>query len=535
MLVIRLTLLYCLIIIPLSALEIISMYAEIPWNNHEGYTPIVLHVDSRQACTLEVTITEYSGKSFAVDTFNIPASQTYHRTILLPGSVDNWGLKAQWRSSLGINGEIDIDMQHETRSLQCLLIETDNSLDIPTIYQEIEQHSQRKEQHSSSSSGTNGENLTASLGAADLPDRWQAYPFWTCILLTPQANRKITNLQRIALKQWQMAGGHLLMSDLSLQTDWPQTPVVSTQAGYAAFHEALIETDRGNLHKWRRHPVPDTGKIPVLGFGLLVVLFMLTAGPLNLWWARKRKQLGLVLIITPLLSGITCIAIIATAILSEGVHIKRSVAQLVELHPTSHQTITWDAISYFAPLAPSGFEIDPTSRLLILDDETYEEQYYHRYDSDRGNTKLIWDTGCTAVGNWIPNRLNRQLEYMAIKPERQRIEIIQDGQGWLLSNGLSQEILALNFKDASGNPWSITNIAPGNTAPLQQHHVTFTNFPTGRFSVPASTTWNTHVSQQLSYTAITAAPFTDIPGPESTDTEEAITFVCGSIAMEVGP
>ena len=72
-----------------------------------------------------------------------------------------------------------------------------------------------------------------------------------------------------------------------------------------------------------KREVPGTDGIPLPAFVVLSIFIAVLAGPLNLWWCRKRKR-EYFLFTTPVIGVGASLVLIITAFISDGVSIKRS-------------------------------------------------------------------------------------------------------------------------------------------------------------------------------------------------------------------
>jgi hypothetical protein len=94
--------------------------------------------------------------------------------------------------------------------------------------------------------------------------------------------------------------------------------------------------------------------VPVKGLFVLVLLFTVGIGPVNIWiLSRYRKRIWLWWNV-PAVSLLTCLAVFGYAVFAEGWTPRGKIASLTLLDERCHRATTIGVVSYYCPLTPSA-------------------------------------------------------------------------------------------------------------------------------------------------------------------------------------
>jgi hypothetical protein len=491
------------------------MDAQLPWIDREGYSPLVLHLQSSETLTLDIIVSA-SGSPIASDRLSINANQSLNHTVLLPPFADS-----------DVRLTLLSDQGHsETSSIRPTLE------DLESIGYVGSNQFQLAELNTVSS-GT-----CVLLEARDLPHRWQGYSRRQGLILGPESRRLLDDRQRLALRRFTDLGGQVWL----LGEAWPELPRARLlKAGDPqAASEAFLELKRQQLKDHglnpTKIPISDAGG-PVL-FMLLSVAFFVVAGPLNLWWARRRKQLHLLFISTPVLSGGACLALIVGGLIGEGVSLRRSAIELSDLDPAQQEAFAWWSISYYAPFAPGEVLLADDAQAVIGEVGSYSDTDYGYHNPFENAVAIDWRNGQTLDGRWIPARQQRQLCLTQPVAERRRL-ILEKGDdgGWWLTNGLGVGIRRLSWRDGDGREWSIMGLPAGARLQFQPQRGSAANMSTellGSLDPFAAERWQQRGSQTFGFLAQLDTPLHPLPGPTAEDTDPPSAWCCGRLAPEEG-
>lgn len=541
----------------------ISVHAVSPWNDVNGYTPVVVTVNAPQDVTLDVRLITTGPSARA--TIRVAEGRATRQTILIPPVGQNWLSlqQVEWSERGGASGSSSINQKGHTQ-IRALLVDPKQDVDLPTLEKELAKYVSGG--HSSST------DIIERISAEDLPDRWQAYPDWLVLVLTPRGDAALDEAQHAAITQWIRAGGNVVVTTPELARAWNARGVdvgVDALTSKGATLGARLN-QHNNHDNWspEQSPVPGTETVPVKTFVFLALAFALLVGPLNLWWVRKRNARHLFLITTPLASFVTCVVLIVASLLSDGVSVKRSAVQVCLIDHPTQQMVRWTGCTYFAAFSRSSLSLDAQSKIRVLDDGFYAVSSSPRYRMSpvASGLQLDWRDAQVLSGSVIPARLNRQIAYIDQMPERRRLVVERDGAGYRVTNGLGVALLGVAWRDAKGGVWNCGALASGETSALQAGAEVSLRLGDGAdyqvegaigksANLPASLTAFAplpnavehrigrdltlaydHLRQQpLTFIATLAAPMDPLPGPSSIDPLPPVVIACGRLPLTGGP
>jgi hypothetical protein len=238
---------------------------------------------------------------------------------------------------------------------------------------------------------------------------------------------------------------------------WPMPTFLWTGHNYAA--GASFEDLNNKL------PIIEKLSTPVRGLFLLMLLFVIVIGPVNLLLlARRRKKLWLLWTV-PAISLVTCLAIAGYAIASEGISGYARTFSLTLLDEQAHRATTLGLTGFYSPLTPSDglhFGYD-TEVLPVLP--------YSYYYSDRGGTArtLDWSNEQHLSSGWIAARVPVWFRVRKSEARRERLSISTNARGVpVVTNGLGVPIRRLWLPDARRVLFVGQDIAPGAQVELKE-------------------------------------------------------------------
>ena len=205
-------------------------------------------------------------------------------------------------------------------------------------------------------------------------------------------------------------------------------------------------------------PVVDKLNVPVRGLFLLMLLFVIVIGPLNLFvLSRKKKKIWLLWTV-PAISLITCVAVSGYTLFSEGWSSKSRTAALTVLDETSHHatTIGWSA--FYCPLTPGdglhyGYETELTAEIGA----------FYSYGGGQGGTNRTMDwTEDQHLEGWITARVPAHFKVRKSELRRERMTLSMGQDGSLaIVNGLGADVSELWLANWDGKVYRANNILAG--------------------------------------------------------------------------
>lgn len=508
-----------------------TVRAESPWDDHHGYSPVIVTVDSLspRALLLEVT----SGGTSARLQVAVPAGSSRHCLLLPPRSGGSFAHpQLAWRSDDGMSGGQDSIPVRSDDQDAVVLIDPARAVDEGALETGMNGWNGRHGRYGGYAGGSSYERLDPEL----LPDRWQGYPEDLVVLLHRTGVERLGQAQRRALDDWARVGGlvHVIGGDPAA-LGLPHAQMVSTALDTWG---VTLEAERQQRQRYSPDEVlvPGTEEVPVGAFALLAVAFALVVGPLNLWWAVRRGQRWLLLVTTPVLSAATCLVLVVVNLVSEGLTVRRVADQLVLLDGAHHEAVVWTGVTSFAPFAGTSAELDPALEITHIDPGARGEDHRYRRVNQLSGLSIDWTKGQAIAGTWLPARINRRLLYTQPRALRQRLLLRRDGEQLVLTNGLEVPIVAVEWRDARGDAWHLTELAPGASQALVRGDIELRRrSDQPELGAMAAQAWSDAGDATRSVRAQLAGPAVEIPGFGGSDERPPSGWLCGPLHPEDAP
>lgn len=528
---IRLPGLLLLLLATLPAGEV-RVEAVCPWLNLDGYTPVQVRVEALIA-PVEMRLEVEVGAGRAVDVLRAQPGQVVMRTVLVPTSGDGGAPRLRWTSSGGSGGEDMVSPEIDFGEVDLVLLDPRERVPLPalqTLLDGARSHGgyiQVRGRYYGSGSG----NRARRLAVEALPDRWQAWPHRLTLLTTAEGEALLSPAQREAIAGWTRCGGAVFTTEAAAVERWRRLGVAARliRAEADKQPELLARIGRATVDPGtpNDHPVPGTDEVPTAWFLVLAIAFAIVAGPLNLWWALRRRRPWLLLVSTPLISIGTCLLLIIVALLADGLGRARSAAQITVLDVDRQRTTVFTAVTWFCGLAPGPFDLDPEDRIMPMD--AAEWSPHGRYRSPV--LGLDWRLGQRADGGWIPARVNRQIAFTQLRPERRRLAVQRVAGGWRVANGLDATLVEFRWSGPDGSAWVARDVAPGAEAPLTPAQAAGPDLGRllARLGGEARLVVQDNTGKPGDFLARLDRPLWPIPGPEAEDAAPVEAWVAGQL------
>ena len=518
-----------------SAYAQVEVTAASPWQDRDGYTPIVVTLRADIPSLVELDGSDDSGHGRM--TVEVSPGETLRRTVLVPTSGRRWSssVSLAWRSPGQPPGK-DFLSPRNYRDFDVIVIDPAESYPVKELREAVSKKIGSPPDPDSgyrgNTSATYAENRFTRWGADALPDRWQGFPSWITVLVTPAGERALSEAQRGALSAWSMAGGALFVTSPEQIPRWQSLGAQVQVVSASALERRIIAVWNQSGRSSDSAPVPGTNAVPVYGFVTIAVLFAILVGPANLWWCARQGRRHLMLVTTPILSLLASVILLTYGILADGFTVRRSAVQVMALDQISGRVSTWTGMTLFAGLPPSTISLDESALLVPLDPGSSNGRR-----SDPPAVELDWTpSGQEARGAWIPARANRQLGVGLVSAEKRRLAFTQSGAEWTVANGFDHPLSALHWIDATGAPWHLEQpLAPGQSALMKAGQTGPLHPPLKRLPAAAELAVAAIMSPENTtpgaYVATFESALVPIPGPVVTDMVPVRTWVVGRVIM----
>ncbi len=510
-----------------NAAELPEVSATVPWTDNEGYTPVIISVSSSSERTLTIRANVDSVEARIA--MVVGGGQAVRATLLLPPLETGGGyITITWSSDDGLNGDLSASSAHEHRRLAFAVIDSDESIPLKSLdFADATAFSTHahKSLHSTFNSG---KHLSTRVPRTDLPERWQGYPTWMTLVFAASDDLALAAEQRTAIATWVAAGGTVVIATSAQREAWRKVGVEPWLLGTS--EKALIQR-LNRIGSTKETPdvlvsVPGTESVPATGFMLLATLFAVIVGPLNLWWVRRRGAPALFLLTTPALSLITCVVLLGTNIIIEGLGLRRVASQLTVLDQSHARAIAWTRASYYGGFSVARFDVDSDAKVRRFEPEQ-DHGYSYRGRRDNEAHAIDWRSGQQLSGEWIPARRNRQLLYVTARTERAQLQLTRKGNHWQVTNGLGTAIRQLVWHDEKNVAYRCGPLQSGESAELTVG-TNGTNIPIDDFDGAAE-----HAAairnEPWGFAAELESSFGALPGPVALDAVPLTSYVVGRL------
>ena len=341
--------------------------------------------------------------------------------------------------------------------------------------------------------------------------RWLGYSRYDAVVLTRDELEGLARgpadgqAIRAALFQYVEAGGTLLVLDagsLTLPSSWKRNREVleGSQTFHGGFGLCFQMNDR-EMHTWppttrqaivaawsqtglpyQNHqslreanaglPIVEDIGLPVRGLFVLILLFTIAIGPLNLWLLARWKRRIWLLWTTPVIAFLTCTAVFGFMIVAEGWQGRTRVVAFTVLDETEQRATTLGWAANYSPLTPSDglhFSQDTEVTLQGLDDDQTSNLV----------CDLDWTRDQHMRRGWISARMPTYFQLRRSEGKRlERLPVSHEPDGsFQVTNQLGASIRELWVADEKGKIYSAKGVDVGQRATLT---------PTGKTVFPGN-------------------------------------------------
>ncbi len=269
-----------------------------------------------------------------------------------------------------------------------------------------------------------------------------------------------------AIQQWSTnyGLGRIWMNRADTVNDWePERWITKLDQWKDAAQSRTNVRDTENAN--RDFPVVEGQVTPARGLLLVMFLFAVVIGPVNVvvLWLLKRRML--LLLTVPVIALIFSAAVMVYALISEGITPQARTRSVTLLDQRSHQAVTVGVSGYYAPLTPAnGLWFDENTSITPQVD-----RYGYGYYGSSGGRSRAMDTthGQRLVSGWVAARIPAHFVLRKSERRRERLEIATEDDGTIsVVNGLGSDITRLILVDSDGIQWTALDIPAGQSVSL---------------------------------------------------------------------
>ena len=212
----------------------------------------------------------------------------------------------------------------------------------------------------------------------------------------------------------------------------------------------------------RSFPVTENVSIPVRGLLLIMLVFVIVIGPVNLFVLSRKKKRMWLLWTVPLISLLTCLAVSAYTVLSEGWGGRARYLSYTILDERSHRASTIGLNAFYAPLTPGDGLRYGTETEITAQGSRFS------YSSDSVPTRTAdWTEDQHLETGWVTARTPAHFMIRRSETRRERLTATRSSDGALsVVNGLGVPIRNVWLADEKGVVYKGSDIAAGASAIL---------------------------------------------------------------------
>ena len=348
--------------------------------------------------------------------------------------------------------------------------------------------------YSSSSSPQNRWRLMRSeLEITDWSDSWLGYSCFDGIVIGRDDVRDMPSAVLLALRQYVESGGTLLVAgEIVIPDAWRRSDIRTPQgmtSYFGGFGQCILydQSDFKNipsanaaflkqswdwsLQPWQQNnnvasahkmfPVVENIRVPVRGMFIIMLIFALLIGPINIFVLAYKKRKIWLLWTAPLISLVTCVIISVYSLFAEGITPTVRMQSFTVLDEATRRATTLGLAGYYCPLTPAGG--------LHFDYNTEITPLVARNSYGSGSSRrLDWTKDQHLSVGWLTARVPAYFMLRKSEPRRERIEIRHNDDKTISAvNGLGAKVSRLWVADASGTIYKATDIPAGASVILE--------------------------------------------------------------------
>lgn len=340
-------------------------------------------------------------------------------------------------------------------------------------------------------SGTGYETIDLGLPVSAWSSNWLGYSRYDGVIVTGDDVKMMPPDVQSALWRYVECGGALLvLGGRELPNIWglkTETDTSEFVNYYAGFGQCIVTADVNTIHltpeqwseivsSWLKTENPGrTGRtveganamfpvveglgVPVRGMYLLMLLFAVTIGPVNLMFLSRKKRGIWMLWTVPTISLMTCLAVFVYATFAEGWERHTRIEGLTLLNEKTHRATTIGWAAFYSALTPSdglhfGYDTELTPQIVST--------------QMAGTPRSVdWTHGQHLVSGWMTARVPAHFMLRKSEVRRERVTVRRGTDKRLsIVNGLGAVIKQFWLADYDGAIYFGKDIPAGAEAQL---------------------------------------------------------------------
>jgi|688.fasta_scaffold01894_7 hypothetical protein len=460
-----------------------------------GYHPIRVFISNGQLVnhTIHLNFQSFTSYNGSLSTssrysFTIKSGEVVSYDILVPLTAQNGNnyyeqFKVSLSGTMGNNGHNDT-IRFGAHHPCVLLSDKLHAPNASALDSEVATRSSSSPHYS----GTSG-YFSSRFSPTQLPDDWRAYSGFDSILMTSNDWMSVPSGPRNAIISWMRLGGQVI-----IYSDSASNPNALGLPSDISFGEYLIKNISGDRldpkptvdlvynrkiktritaatkdfnTSWPLQKLLNTKDFNSILFILILIIFGIIVGPVNLFVFAKSGRRHRLFITTPIISILTSLLLIVLIILQDGFGGEGKRLVLMEVRPDDNQNAAFihqEQFSRTGVMTSPSFTIEESA--LFTPVPLRASRWSRFTDSTSSGNYDIQPTGgkLYASGSWFQSRSEQGQLISAVVPTRGRIELgKQDGE--IVSN-FDFPIKTLLYLDEKGQWHRVENLTKGKSSKL---------------------------------------------------------------------
>jgi len=208
-------------------------------------------------------------------------------------------------------------------------------------------------------------------------------------------------------------------------------------------------------------PVIDDLTIPVRGLLVIVLVFTIVVGPVNVFvLSRKKRQIWLLWTV-PAMSVVTSVVVFGYATLAEGWSGYSRVESMTLLDENARLASTVGVAAFYCPLTPRDG--------LHFDYETECTPQVERNVWSGGSARAVdWSADQHLSSGWVKSRVPSHFKLRKSQMRRERIVFSREGDSYAALNGFGVDVETLYYCGPDGRVYTAKDVAPGAKVSLER-------------------------------------------------------------------
>ena len=463
-----------------------------------GFLPVRIQAVNQRQTTADFRISSTSqvGSDSELTSslsFQVPAESTYSQDFLIPlatalpeSSEISSGVELQLSGSFGrLSGNLGSAWSYKAPAV--LLSDSLFTANRGELDKSL----------NGSATGYRNYEFAASFDPKRTPEAWKAYSGYDCLILTDSEWTTLPSGARSSILEWCRLGGRLEIlrvgtspatfdslgidaqgeADLrdfgfgkvklgqvpaDLRVDAPTLVTSLIAAG-----RPKIETlDEDYSYVWPLHQHFGGRAFNYGIFVVVLIVFGVLVGPVNLFVLAKSGRRHRLFITTPIISLATCALLLALILLRDGTGGRGERIALVEVRPDGNENRAYvhqEQVSRTGVLFGSSFSLEEEA---VVSPVPLGDGPWTRLHADEGGAGFQYqvspgDRGMTQSGDWFQSRSEQGQIIEAVVPTRGRIELRSADEAPRLVSTFDFPIEKIYYKDRSNALWTAGPLGAG--------------------------------------------------------------------------